>query len=42
VSQDLTDGRLDCYDTAVTPQPNSNPPPVKGIRDCRHIVDLND
>jgi hypothetical protein len=39
---DKADGRLDCYDAAVSPQPNPNPPPVKGIRDCRHIVDLND
>jgi len=34
--------RLDCYDAAVRPEPNRNPPPVKGIRDCRHIVDVND
>ena len=34
--------RLDCYDAAVRPEPNRNPPPVKGIRDCRHIVDIND
>jgi hypothetical protein len=34
--------RLDCYDAAVKPDPKQNPPPVKGIRDCRHIVDIND
>jgi hypothetical protein len=34
--------RLDCYDAAVRPELNRNPPPVKGIRDCRHIVDIND
>lgn len=34
--------RLDCYDDAVKPEPNPNPPPVKGIRDCRHLVDKND
>jgi hypothetical protein len=34
--------RLDCYDAAVRPEPNRNPPPVKGIRDCRRIVDIND
>ncbi|HLX18101.1 MAG TPA: hypothetical protein VKS24_23165 [Bradyrhizobium sp.] len=34
--------RLDCYDAAVRPEPNRNPPPVKGIRDCRHLVDIND
>lgn len=34
--------RLDCYDAAVKPEPNPNPPPVKGIRDCRHLVDKND
>jgi hypothetical protein len=39
---DKADGRLDCYDAAVKPQPNPNPPPVKGIRDCRYIVDLNE
>ena len=39
---DDPDGRLHCYDAAVTPQLNPNPPPVKGIRDCRHIVDIND
>jgi hypothetical protein len=39
---DKADGRLDCYDAAVRPEPNPNPPPVKGIRDCRHIVDLNE
>ena len=33
--------RLHCYDAAVKPQPNPNPPPVKGIRDCRHIVDVD-
>jgi hypothetical protein len=39
--EDKTDDRLHCYDDAVRPQPNPNPPPVKGIRDCRHIVDVN-
>jgi hypothetical protein len=39
---DDPDGRLHCYDAAVPPQLNPNPPPVKGIRDCRHLVDLND
>ena len=34
--------RLDCYDAAVRPEPNRNPPPVKGIRDCRRMVDIND
>ncbi len=34
--------RLDCYDAAVRPELNRNPPPVKGIRDCRHLVDIND
>ena len=34
--------RLNCYDAAVRPEPNRNPPPVKGIRDCRHLVDIND
>ena len=34
--------RLDCYDAAVKPELNPNPPPVKGIRDCRHLVDKND
>jgi hypothetical protein len=34
--------RLNCYDAAVRPEPNRNPPPVKGIRDCRRIVDVND
>jgi hypothetical protein len=34
--------RLDCYDAAVKPEINRNPPPVKGIRDCRHIADIND
>jgi hypothetical protein len=39
--EDKTDDRLHCYDDAVRPQPNPNPPPVKGIRDCRHIVDVD-
>jgi hypothetical protein len=39
--EDKTDDRLHCYDAAVRPQPNPNPPPVKGIRDCRHIVDVD-
>lgn len=34
--------RLDCYDAAVKPQPLPKPPPVNGIRDCRHMVDIND
>ena len=40
--EDETNDRLQCYDAAVKPQPNPNPLPVKGIRDCRHIVDLNE
>jgi hypothetical protein len=40
--EDETDERLHCYDAAVKPQPNPNPPPVEGIRDCRHIVDVNE
>jgi len=40
--EDLTMDRLNCYDAAVKPQPNPNPPPVKGILDCRHIVDINE
>ena len=39
--EDKSDDRLHCYDDAVKPQPNPNPPPVKGIRDCRHIVDVD-
>ena len=39
--EDKPDDRLHCYDAAVRPQPNPNPPPVKGIRDCRHIVDVD-
>jgi hypothetical protein len=39
--EDKTDDRLHCYDDAVRPQPNPNPPPVKGIRDCRHIVNVD-
>jgi flagellar motility protein MotE (MotC chaperone) len=39
---DEPNDRLHCYDAAVTPQLNPNPPPVKGIRDCRHIVDINE
>ena len=35
-------GRLNCYDAAVPPQPNPHAPPVNGIRDCRHLVDIND
>jgi hypothetical protein len=34
--------RLNCYDAAVKPQPNPNPPPVKGILDCRRIVDAKE
>ena len=40
--EDATMDRLNCYDAAVKPQPNPNPPPVKGILDCRHIVNLDD
>ena len=40
--EDQSIDRLNCYDAAVKPQPNPNPPPVKGILDCRHIVDIND
>jgi hypothetical protein len=39
---DETNDRLQCYDAAVKPQPNPNPLPVKGIRDCRHIVDVKE
>jgi hypothetical protein len=39
--EDKPDDRLHCYDDAVRPQPNPNPPPVKGIRDCRRIVDVD-
>jgi hypothetical protein len=39
--EDKSDDRLHCYDDAVRPQPRPNPPPVKGIRDCRHIVDVD-
>ena len=42
IEDDETNARLHCYDAAVKPQPNPNPPPVKGIRDCRHIVDVNE
>jgi hypothetical protein len=40
--EDETMDRLNCYDAAVKPQPNPNPPPVKGIRDCRYLVDINE
>ena len=40
--EDETNDRLQCYDAAVKPQPNPNPLPVKGIRDCRHIVDVKE
>ena len=40
--EDGTIDRLNCYDAAVKPQPNPNPPPVKGIRDCRYLVDINE
>jgi hypothetical protein len=40
--EDESMDRLNCYDAAVKPQPNPNPPPVKGILDCRHIVDINE
>ena len=40
--EDETMDRLNCYDAAVKPQPNPNPPPIKGIRDCRFIVDINE
>jgi hypothetical protein len=40
--EDETMERLNCYDAAVKPQPNPNPPPIKGIRDCRFIVDINE
>jgi len=42
IDDDETNDRLRCYDAAVKPQPNRNPPPVKGIRDCRHIVDVTE
>jgi hypothetical protein len=34
--------RGNCYDAAVKPQPNPNPLPVKGILDCRHLVDTKE
>ena len=40
--EDGTIDRLNCFDAAVKPQPNSNPPPVKGILDCRHIINLDE
>ena len=40
--EDGSKGRLDCYDAAVKPELSANPPPVKGIRDCRHLIDKND
>jgi hypothetical protein len=40
--EDETMDRLNCYDAAVKPQPNPNPPPIKGIRDCRYFVDINE
>ena len=40
--EDETMDRLNCYDAAVKPQPNPNPPPVKGILDCRHIINLDE
>ena len=39
--EDKPDDRLHCYDDAVKPQPSPNPPPAKGIRDCRHIADVD-
>jgi hypothetical protein len=39
--EDKPDDRLHCYDDAVKPQPNPNPPPAKGIRDCRRIADVD-
>jgi len=39
---DDSQARLNCYDAAVRPEPKPKPPPVNGIRDCRHIVDVND
>jgi hypothetical protein len=39
--RDDGNGRLDCYDAAVKPQPNPNAASAKGIRDCRHFVDEN-
>jgi hypothetical protein len=40
--EDDNNARLLCYDAAVKPQPNPKPPAIKGIRDCRHIVDVNE
>ena len=34
---DNTQNRLDCYDAAVKPMPMPNPPPAKGVRDCRFL-----
>jgi hypothetical protein len=39
--EDKPDDRLHCYDDAVKPQPAPNPPPAKGIRDCRRIPDVD-
>ena len=40
--EDETMERLNCYDAAVKPQPNPKPPPIKGIRDCRYLVDIDE
>jgi flagellar motility protein MotE (MotC chaperone) len=40
--EDETIDRLNCYDAAVKPQPNPKPPPIKGIRDCRYLVDIDE
>jgi hypothetical protein len=37
-----TNGRLNCYDAAVKPQPSRNAPQIKGIRDCRLVADPNE
>jgi hypothetical protein len=34
---DNTQNRLDCYDAAVKPMPKPNPPPAKGVRDCKFL-----
>jgi hypothetical protein len=34
---DGTKGRLDCYDTVVSPKPKPKPPAVKGVLDCRYL-----
>jgi hypothetical protein len=35
--EDNTQNRLDCYDAAIKPMPKPNPPPAKGVRDCKFL-----